>query len=272
VVPEASISIPVRTNRGMGWKKDLPDFRDRVLALPAHKTTKLPKRVDLRPAEHFPIYDQGNLGSCTANAIGAAFHFDQVRQGLQEFVPSRLFIYYNERSMEGTVEKDSGAYIRDGIKALNKLGVCNESLWVYDTEKFTEKPSPECYEAARKNTCKEYARVPQTLEDMKGCINEGFPFVFGFIVLSSFFTEEVATTGNMVMPQEDDRVLGGHAVQACGYDDDRKVFIVRNSWGEGWGDKGYFYMPYDYITWQGLASDMWAVRFVDGVEFPCRTA
>jgi len=269
-VPETGFSIPVRTVRKMGWKRDLPDFRDMVLALPAAKTSNLPPSVDLRPAEHFLIYDQGALGSCTANAIGAAFHFDQIKQGVKEFVPSRLFIYFNERQMENTVDQDSGAYIRDGIKSLNKIGVCNETLWPYDESTFKNKPGPDCYKEAAKSRCEEYARVPQTIEDIKGCLNEGFPFAFGFTVLSSFMTREVATTGIMSMPKQSDYVMGGHAVCCVGYDDSKKCVIVRNSWGEGWGDKGYFYMPYDYITHPYLADDFWAIRFVSGAALPTK--
>jgi len=170
----------------------------------------------------------------------------------------------------GSIDVDSGAMIRDGIKSVHKLGVCHEKTWVYDITKFTQKPSSECYEEALKSTCKEYARVPQTLEDMKGCINEGFPYVFGFLVLSSFMTQEVADTGIMPMPKDGDAILGGHAVQCCGYDDDREAFIVRNSWGEGWGASGYFFMPYAYMVHPGLVQDIWAIRFVDGSELPCR--
>jgi len=210
------------------------------------------------------------LGSCTANALCAAFHFNQVKEGVMDFTPSRLFLYYNERAMEGNIGSDSGAYLRDGIKSLNKIGVCPETTWPYDVSTFTDKPLEKCYDEATKNTAKEYARVPLTLEDMKACIAEGFPFVFGFAVLASFFSEEVSNTGNMPMPQPTDYVLGGHAVQACGYDDERKVMIVRNSWGEEWGDKGYFYMPYDYICDPNLAADFWAIKFVDSCDFPCR--
>jgi len=270
-VPETGFSIPVRSVRKMGWKRDLPDFRDRTLALPTAKTSNLPKKVDLRPAEHFIIYDQGALGSCTANALGAAFHFDQIKQGLKDFIPSRLFIYYQERAMENSIDQDAGAYIRDGIKCLNRIGVCSETLWAYDEAKFKQKPTDECYQEASKNTCKEYARVPHKLEDMKGCLNEGFPFVFGFTVLSSFQTKEVATTGVMCMPKPNDYMLGGHAVCCVGYDDSKNCMIVKNSWGEGWGDKGYFYMPYDYIAHPNLASDFWAVRFVDGAAFPTKS-
>jgi len=269
VVEEAGVSIAVRTTRRMGWKRDLPDFRDRVLALPS-AAADLPPKVDLRPEEHFAIYDQGGLGSCTANAIGAAYHFDQIRQGIKDFTPSRLFIYYNERAMEGSIDSDAGAYIRDGMKSLEKLGVCSEHLWPYVETKFTNRPSSHCYEVAKRNRAKQYARVPQTLEAMKGCLNEGFPFCFGFIVMSSFQFPDVALTGWMHMPGPYDFVMGGHAVLAVGYDDKKEVFIVRNSWGKLWGDKGYFYMPYAYITNPGLVDDLWMVRFVDGPDLPTK--
>jgi len=271
-VPVADFSIPVRTTRRMGWKRDLPDFRDRVLVLPAAATKNLPKKKDLRPQEHFGVYDQGHLGSCTANAIGAGYHFCMILQGTKEFTPSRLFIYFNERSMEGTVGEDSGAYIRDGIKSVHKIGVCSETLWPYAEDKFTVKPSPPCYEQAVKNTCKEYAQVTQTLESLKACINEGYPFVFGFVVLASFMTQQVAATGKMVLPQAGDYVLGGHAVMGIGFDDDLGCFIIRNSWGTGWGQDGYFFMPYEYICHQQLASDFWMMRVVDGPALQTKPA
>jgi len=270
VVPEANGGSRV-VNRN-GCRRDLPDSRDRVLALREEHTTNLPPTGDLRGEEHFHVYDQGQLGSCTANALAAAFHFDQVRQGLKSFRPSRLFIYYNEREMEGKVEEDSGATLRDGIKCLAEQGVCLERKWPYNVEAFATKPKRSCYRRALKNTAKQYARVPQTLDEMKGCINAGFPFVFGFVVLPSFQTQEVAKTGEMVMPQGDEAAQGGHAVMCVGYDDERQVFIVRNSWGKQWGDQGYFYMPYDYMTHPDLTFDHWVIQFVDGKELPVQQA
>ena len=129
--------LTTRPAQRFGWVPDLPDARDFLYSAPEEVLTKLPKKVDLR-AKMPPIYDQGLLGSCTANAIGAAFEFDQVKEGLKDFMPSRLFIYYNERAIEGTVDTDSGAMIRDGIKSINKLGVCDEVTWPYDVARFTE--------------------------------------------------------------------------------------------------------------------------------------
>jgi len=270
VVPQAGFAIDVRTVKRLGWVRDLPDFRDRKLALPEAKRTKLPKKFDLRPAEFkkFPIYDQGELGSCTANAIGAAFHYDQIKQGKVDFCPSRLFLYYNERAMEGSIDTDAGAQIRDGMKSLNKIGICSEALWPYDTSTFTQKPSDACYEKAAETKAVQYAQVPQDLDHLRGCLNEGFPIVFGFMVFKSFMSKEVAETGKMRFPGFFEQLLGGHAVLCVGYDDDEKHFIIRNSWGESWGDNGYFYMPYGYLTNSFLANDLWAVKSVSGPDLP----
>ncbi|CAE7945913.1 unnamed protein product, partial [Symbiodinium sp. KB8] len=231
--------------------------------------------VDLRPQNGgFPIFDQGHLGSCTANALAAAFHFTlhkmEVENGkdFADFTPSRLFIYYNERLVEGSVNQDAGAMIRDGIKTMSKVGVCPESVWKYDDgpDFFKQQPDSRSYEIAQKCKVIGYARVAQDLSQMKMCLKNGYPFVFGFAVLSSFQTEEVARTGKMVMPQANDQQLGGHAVCAVGYDDFQQCFIVRNSWGEEWGDKGYFYMPYEYMCNPALASDFWAINWVEGFK------
>mmetsp|Transcript_59008 Transcript_59008/g.163270 ORF Transcript_59008/g.163270 Transcript_59008/m.163270 type:complete len:298 (-) Transcript_59008:305-1198(-) len=269
-VPEAGVTLRPRTVKMFGWVPDLPDHRDRVLDLHPSKKRDLPVKGDLRTADTFPLYNQGHLGSCTANAIGAAYHFAMIKQGLKDFTPSRLFVYYNERAMEGHVDTDSGAQIRDGIKSVAQLGVCDEKLWAYDIDRFTEKPPSAAYEAAVKCKVKEYARVEQTLDDLKACINAGFPFAFGFIVFSSFMSDEVKNTGRMKMPEMYDWPKGGHAVMGVGFNDEEKCFTIRNSWGEEWGDKGYFYMPYDYITHPALARDFWAIKCIDEEDFPTR--
>jgi C1A family cysteine protease len=132
-----------RKIKGYGWIPDLPDHRDHLYAAPPPRLTALPPSTDLRP-QCPPVYDQGQLGSCTANAIAGAIEFDQMKQGQTPFVPSRLFIYYNERDIEGTVGSDSGAQIRDGIKSVAQQGVCPEPEWPYDITKFTEKPPDTC--------------------------------------------------------------------------------------------------------------------------------
>lgn len=242
-----------------GWIPDLPDQRDHLYAAPPSVLATLPPSVDLRDQCPKEIYDQGQLGSCTANAIAAAFEFDLRKQGLTDFMPSRLFIYYNERVMEHTVESDSGAMIRDGIKSLSKQGVCAETAWPYDIARFADRPPQGCYQEALGNRATSYQRIVQTLSQLKGCLAHGYPFVFGFQVYESFETDEVARTGEVPLPQASEQALGGHAVLAVGYDDATGRFLVRNSWGPGWGQGGYFTMPYAYLTERNLSSDFWAV-------------
>jgi len=154
------------TVKHYGWLPDLPDHRDHLYAAPIAVLQALPPHVDLRP-QCPPIYDQGQLGSCTANGIAGAIHFDRMKQHLQpNFTPSRLFIYYNERVIEGTVNEDSGAMIRDGIKSVATQGDCPETEWPYDITKFTVKPPANCYTDAPKYrvvyllTADKYRRLP----------------------------------------------------------------------------------------------------------------
>jgi C1A family cysteine protease len=208
--------------------------------------------------------NQGNLGSCTANAIASAHYFDQMKQSAPKpFQPSRLFIYYNERRMENTVPVDSGAFIRDGFKSISKEGVCPESLWKYNIPQFTAKPPAAAYKDALNHQAIQYMRIQPTLGQLKGCIADGFPFVYGFTVYESFESPQVANTGIVPLPSNGESVLGGHAVMAAGYDDAKRFFIVQNSWSTAWGDKGYFYMPYSYLTDPDLSADFWTARTVE---------
>ena len=246
-----------------GWRPDLPDQRDLMYAAPRPVVKKLPAKVDLRKLCP-PVYDQGELGSCTANAIGAAFEFGLMKQNkASDFTPSRLFIYYNERVMEHTVKIDNGAEIRDGIKSVNKEGVCPEKMLPYDITKFAVKPGTACYKEALKHQALSYQRVTRKIEQMKGCLADGFPFVFGFTVYDSFESDAVAKTGILNMPKKKEGIAGGHAVVAVGYNDTSKRFIVRNSWGTDWGLEGYFTMPYDYLTEANLSDDFWTIRIVE---------
>ncbi len=257
----ADDAVHARRIARYGWIPDLPDQRDHLYAAPPQTLAQLPPSADLR-AQCPPVYDQGQLGSCTANAIGAAIQFDRERQKLNDFVPSRLFIYYNERAIEGTVGSDSGAQIRDGIKSVNRQGVCPEPEWPYDIAKFAQKPPAQAYSDALLDRALGYQRLVQSLNQMKGCLASGFPFVFGFTVYESFEAEQVAQTGHAPMPAPGERPVGGHAVMAVGYEEANQWFIVRNSWGTGWGMAGYFTMPYAYLTQASLASDFWTIRLV----------
>jgi len=249
-----------RQIKRFGWIPDLPDHRDHLYAAPANVMQTLPSSIDLT-AQCPPVYDQGDLGSCTANAIAAAFEFNQMKQQVTVFIPSRLFIYYNERAIEGTIDSDSGAMIRDGIKSVANQGVCPEDEWPYDISKFQVQPPDACYQDALNNKSILYQRLVQNLAQMKSCLASGFPFVFGFSVYDSF-EPAVDGDGHVPLPSLTEQALGGHAVLAVGYDDASQWFIIRNSWGVRGQMNGYFTLPYAYVTDSNLADDFWTIRLV----------
>jgi len=254
--------MPPRKIARYGWTPDLPDNRDIKYSAVRPVFVTLPPMVDLRP-KCPPVYDQGQIGSCTANSIGAAFEFELLKQGLTDFTPARLFIYYNERVMEGDPNSDNGAQIRDGVKSAAQLGVCNEIEWPYDPNNLFKKPDDSCYQSALSNLVEQYVSIDnKDINQLKSCLAEGNPFVFGFTVYQNFESALVAQTGVLSMPVAGETVVGGHAVLAVGYDDSKSAFIIRNSWGPNWGIGGYFYMPYTYITNPDLATDFWAIKLV----------
>jgi C1A family cysteine protease len=248
--------------RSYGWRPDKPDLRDLYLSIfrpPGASAT--PESVDLRPGMP-PVYDQGALGSCTGNAIAAAIEYDRKKQGASFIIPSRLFIYYNERAIEGTIAIDAGAEIRDGIKSVVSRGVCSESEWPYDASQLTVAPPQQCYDNALQDVVTKYQRVYQNLGAMRTCLAAGFPFVIGFAVYESFENIDVARTGIVPVPGKDERMVGGHAVLVAGYDNAGGAFLVRNSWGPDWGEGGYCWMPYAYLTSADLAADAWQINYV----------
>lgn len=247
-----------------GWNRQRPDFRDK-LYLPTPLV--VPDNVDLTP-QMPPVYDQGQLGSCTANSLAAALQFLQVKENLKwRFTPSRLFIYYNERLIEGTVNQDAGANLRDGIKAINKYGVCPEDgdsswKWPYSDGPLTfqQKPSQACYKDAVLHKALNYAQVPQTLAGLTSVLVEGYPVAFGITVYDSFEGEREAETGTIPLPGNSESVQGGHAILLVGYDHSKAQFKFRNSWGTRWGNAGYGTLPFHYVLSPGLASDFWVVK------------
>jgi C1A family cysteine protease len=244
----------------MGWHPSLPDIRDYHYQAPHNADPSLPA-IDLRP-NCPPVQDQGHLGSCTANAVEVALWFDLMKQGLPAGPLSRLFIYYNTRASEGTINSDSGATLRDTIQSVANWGAPPESDCPYLIEYFASPPSVNAYEDGEKTRAVSYFAVPQVLQLMKACLASGYPFVFGVTVYESFESAQVESTGVVPMPQPHEQVLGGHAMMCCGYNDAQNTFIVQNSWSDSWGDKGYCYMPYAYLTNSQLASDFWTVRMV----------
>ncbi len=252
------------------WKADQPDFRDLTFK-DANFFSKPPVKpsVDLRP-KCSPVFDQGDIGSCTGNSICGALEYLELKEladrydGAEIFDPSkfvnisRLFIYYNERVMEGDPMEDGGAEIRDGIKTLVGIGACVESEWSYSESNLFKKPSPEAFHDARAHRISAYARLVD-MDDMKASLSAGYPFVFGFTVYEGFEGDQIAATGILEMPKRGEQPQGGHAVMCVGYDDAKQHFIIRNSWGPDWGDKGYFYMPYQYISNANLCDDFWVI-------------
>jgi C1A family cysteine protease len=267
-----------RIIRGFGWKPDYPDQRDQYFSPPGSVMQALPGSFDLTvndPRINFDIYDQEQIGSCTANALAAAVQYDCIKSGKDPtFVPSRLFLYYNERVAESTVAFDSGAYLRDGTNSLSQTGICAEGAWPYiPTEalfdggpfpvgsKPATQPPQTAYDAAANYTITGYQALQQSLTQLQGAIVAGFPFVFGFTVYNSWTAPNPIPTV-IPMPVATDSVTGGHAALAVGYDNATSLFKFRNSWGEKQGEAGYFYIPYSYITNSDLASDFWVINAV----------
>ena len=262
------------TNRIYGWKKQATDNRDltmRDLKAVRPMVTVLPVAANLR-RWCSEIEDQGQLGSCTANAWVGALEYDLIRYGsgskYTDF--SRLFLYYNERVADGDVTQDGGSELRTGAKVLNQQGVCPESEWPYVVSQFTVKPTPKCYTDAVPNVIHSYYNLDgitgaKTLTNVKTAIASGQPVVFGFTVYDSFESDAVAATGVIPVPNtKTEQVLGGHAVCAVGYDDTQQRLLVRNSWGRSWGlpaplYRGYFTMPYKVVADSTQASDFWTV-------------
>lgn len=250
------------------WKPDTKDHRDHIMKLTA--PAALPPKVDLR-ANCSPVFDQGDEGSCTAHAGAGLFEYLQLEEikknnpGPEIFVAnqytaaSRQFIYWCERDLDGTTDQDSGAQIRDCVKAMATFGVCREKIWPYTSQNMYIKPGDVAYADAVNHKITTYTRLVSH-DQMKACLANGYPFMFGIFVYQSLESEEVAATGKVPMPQPDEQCIGGHAIMCVGYDDTNRWFIIRNSWGPSWGDGGYFYLPYAYVENPNLAEDFWVIR------------
>lgn len=245
-----------------GYIPDVGDKRD-MLMIP--EPDGVLSKVDLRPSMPFPCFDQLSLGACTANATVGAITFDQAKQGLSIEMMSRLYLYYYSRKLEWSVETDSGAQLRDVMKAYNKFGICLEADWPYDITKFQDQPTSQDCADARTHRPLLYQRVNPTPTNFMRILSSGFPIIFGFTVYESFESDEVASTGIVPMPDfKNEAVEGGHAVLAVGYDRGTRQVICRNSWGTTWGLAGYFMLPFDYIFDNDLATDFWTIQQIQG--------
>ena len=244
------------------WTREPVDARDHIYnpeALGAVAPT-LPASVDLRNYCS-PIENQGQLGSCTGNAIAGLIEYLD-RKNNKSLDVSRLFIYYQERLLEGTVNYDSGAYIRDGIKAVNQYGAPLESLWPYMITRYTTRPSAAAYADALKRKAGAYQKITTRVTGIKTALSQGYPAVVGFNVYTSFEGTVNTTTGMMPYPAPGEQLLGGHAVAVVGYNDSTQRFTCRNSWGTSWGDRGYFYMPYQVLANANMSDDFWIITSV----------
>jgi C1A family cysteine protease len=222
------------------------------------KKAKLPEIVDLSTSSKMPpVFNQGNLGSCTAQAFTAVYHF--IKPG---FLGSRLFLYYNERMLENDIANDSGATLYSGVVCLKKYGVCVESLYAYIIADFAKPPSAAIYKAALANRLVKAQNLPNSIASIQNALASGFPIVIGIAIYSEFESAIVTKTGVVPMPRASSKFLGGHAVVVVGYDNRTKLFKVRNSWGAGWGVKGYFFLPYQYLQRSNLSSDLWVLSLV----------
>lgn len=243
------------TQHRYGWKPSVPDHND-IIADPR----ELMVHPEVDPRSEMPQpYDQGQLGSCTANAIAAAHQYDRMLSDDTAECPnlSRLFIYYGERVREGTVLTDSGAWGRDGFKVLRKSGAPPEDMWPYDPSMFTAKPSDEAYEWAKQRRISAYVHpglglnvaLIDRVEAFKRLLSNKQTIAFGFSVYESFEEDARWDDGVMPMPYEGEQVLGGHEVLLVGYlSDHPDCGLCRNSWGEGWGLGGYFLMPWKFLA------------------------
>ena len=232
------------------------------LAFKLYGTLSLPSSVDLTPSMP-AVYDQGELGSCTANALTAAVQF--LNKGFQG---SRLFLYYNERVLSGDVSTDDGSTIADGVQSLKTQGNVAESAWPYVIANFAVKPTASLYATALTNVVLAATNVSVNANQIKGCLANGSPVVIGIVVYSSFESTAALSSGIVPMPAASDTVLGGHAIVLVGYNDSTNLFKFRNSWGTSYGVQGYGYLPYAYVTDANLASDLWEITSVSPPPTP----
>jgi C1A family cysteine protease len=275
-IQSPAINVQEKKKRKFGWKKQPEDARDYKFSATfgAKFKPSLPAKCDIRNSisVKMPIHDQGSLSSCTANAMTSAYHFDEIKQHNKLTIdPSRLFVYYNARVLDGNVSEDCGATLRNTAKTVAKTGICNEVYWPYIESKFSTKPPNDCYTEAKKCLVTKYYALNANVSEIKQALCLGIPIVFGIQVYSSFYNAEI--TGIVPNPDVNKEVVqGGHALKIVAYDDSlyngKGGFCVENSWGS-WGMGGYLYISYEYVISKG--SDFWAIQSVSDIITPSST-
>lgn len=263
VVPESQHHLPSKRVYKLQYERVTQHPNPNHLHL---LSPSVPSRVDLTTLSpefsptNWPVWDQGNLGSCTAFAILSSIHYYA-----PEIKPSTLFQYYNERFEDGDINGDNGSTISQAAHCLSKYGYCSIETWPYDITQFTVKPSPQSYEQGLQNIKAlakifEFESINYCQQTIIQCLSRNSPIVLGISVYESFESPTVAKTGQVPMPMPNEQLLGGHAVSLVGYDLTTRKWKLRNSWGANWGDDGYFYLPFEYISEGRLASDLWTIK------------
>ena len=249
-----------------GYIPDFPDFRDLSYAAPAPIVRALPDFVNLYYSGQVAslVFDQVATSSCVGQSVAKAVNSGLIiQQAKNIYVPSRAFIYYNARKIRGIEKLDKGCMIRDAIKSVNQTGVVAEDKFPFTVENMLAKPPLALYKESQKHQVVKYMRIPRRLSQIRGCLADGYPFIFGFSVYDSFYSDDVITKGIAQMPTADDKFLGGHAVLAVGYDANTARIICLNSWSEYWGAKGLFTLPDAYLLNRDLSDDFWVVQLVE---------
>jgi len=206
-----------------------------------------------------PVYISSNLNSCVSNSVAFIYHYTQKKLDIN-ISPSRLFLYYNTRMIENTINKDVGCQIKNCLESINLYGVCNENEYPYKIDNVFNKPPVNFYNPDIKI---KFSKIEQTIDQIKLALNNNYPIIFGFNVFESFESDEIEKTGIVPYPNEEENILGGHCAVIIGCDSDKEVFIIRNCWGFIWGDKGYFYLPYQYVINTNFCDNFWIIDNFD---------
>ena len=240
-----------------GWLPDVPDHRDLPFRLAAPRPA--PPTADVGALVN-PAPDQSTIGSCVGNSSSSGLEAFYRRAGKGPVDFSRLFVYWHARLLGGfPTSQDTGCYIRDAMKVLAKYGACFEATWPYDISKYTVQPPPAAIAEAEQHQVLYYYRCAD-LDAIRASIGlDGFPVVGGFSVPDSIYSAETTKTGVVRYPAAGNKILGGHAVLFVGYDDTKRLLKFQNSWGTGWGQGGFGYLPYEFML-NGLADDFWTIR------------